>query len=99
MKSIMHNGNNCFICGDRPHPSSLNRLEEHHVFGGSNRKWSEKYGLKVHLCGDKCHRNGPRAAHQSGETMQLLHEAGQRAFEEHHGTREEFMRIFGRNYL
>lgn len=99
MESIMHDGDTCFLCGKKPSRYSLNRLEEHHVFGGPNRKWSEKYGLKAYLCGDTCHRNGPRAAHQCRETMQKLHEAGQQAFEEHHGTREEFIRIFGRNYL
>lgn len=98
MKSIMHTRPGCYICGEN-HQYGFNRLEEHHVFGGPNRDWSEIFGLKVYLCGDKCHRNGKKSAHRCGETMQMLHEAGQRAFEEHHGTREEFMRTFGRNYL
>lgn len=42
----------CWLCG------RWGWLEEHHIFGGANRKKSEKYGLKVGLCGDTCHRNG-----------------------------------------
>lgn len=99
MKSIMQTEKRCWLCKKR-HEYGPNRLEEHHCFGGNpNRKLSEKYGLKVYLCGDTCHRNGPESAHRCGETMQQLHEAGQRAFEEHYGSREEFMRTFGRNYL
>lgn len=97
MQSIMQTEKKCYLC--RCNRGWPNQLEEHHCFGGSNRKASERYGLKVWLCGDECHRNGPDSAHQSGATMQRLHEDGQRAFEEHHGTREEFMRIFGKNYL
>ena len=38
----------CFICG------SGQSLERHHIFTGSRRKKSEKYGLVVYLC-DTCH--------------------------------------------
>jgi hypothetical protein len=31
--------------------------------------------------------------------MEELHKAGQRAWEEHYGTREEFMKRYGKNYL
>lgn len=98
MNSIMQTRKKCYLCGET-HGYGFNRLEEHHVFGGANRKNSEKYGLKVYLCGDRCHRNGPDAPHRNAETMQKLHEDGQRAFEEVHGSREDFMRIFGKNYL
>lgn len=99
MKSIIQRNKVCYLCG-KAYEYGPDRLEEHHIFEGNpGRKNSEKYGLKVYLCGSKCHRTGRESAHQCGETMQRLHEDGQRAFEEHHGTREEFMRIFGRNYL
>ena len=99
MKSVIQTEKVCYLCG-KCQEYGPNRLEEHHIFEGNpDRKNSEKYGLKVYLCGDKCHRNGRESAHQCGETMQQLHEDGQRAFEEHHGSRAEFMRIFGRNYL
>ena len=84
----------CFLCGE------WGTLEEHHLFGGANRKKSEKYGLKVGLCGDKCHRNGKKAAHRCSETAQKLHEYGQRKYMIEHGVSiEGFIKEFGRNYL
>lgn len=52
----------CFLCG------KTGWLEEHHVYPGPFRDKSEKYGLKVGLCGESCHRNGRYAAHQCRET-------------------------------
>lgn len=81
----------CYLCG------RLVYLERHHLFFGANRKPSENYGLWVWLCPD-CHRTGKQAVHKDYETNLRLKQAGQQAFERTH-TREEFMRIFGRNYL
>lgn len=97
MKSIMQVHKQCFLCG------RTQGLDAHHIFGGNpNRKLSEKYGLKVWLCNDftptRCHKR----VHEGEQTRQLqdyLHREGQKAFEEIHGNREDFMRIFGRNYL
>jgi len=84
----------CFLCGE------WGLLETHHIFGAANRKKSEKYGLKVGLCGDRCHRNGPKAAHRCAETAQRLHEYGQKKFMKEHGASiEDFRAIFGKNYL
>ena len=80
----------CYICGSP-------RVEIHHIFGGANRKNSERYGLIVPLC--HLHHNEPPAGvHFNAALMQRLHEVGQRYFETV-SSREEFMRIFGRNYL
>lgn len=96
-KSIIQNDTSvCYKCGRLR--GNMNCLEKHHVFGGSNRKYSEEFGLWVMLCGHQCHRYGKGAVHQDAEYMQELHEVGQRAFERDH-TREEFMKIFGKNYL
>lgn len=97
MKSIMQTKRRCYICG-RTHS-----LDEHHIFGGNpNRKLSEKYGLKVWLCNDftstRCHKEVHEGEHTK-QLMDSLHREGQKAFEETHGNREDFMRIFGRNYL
>ena len=92
MKSILQHEKVCFLCGARV------GLEEHHIFGGPNRKLSEKYGLKVYLCGIKCHREGPNSAHMNREVSDSLKRLAQIAFEARH-THEEFMRIFGKNYL
>jgi len=87
----------CWLCGRN---GTQDRLEKHHIFGGANRDKSERYGLTVYLCGERCHRNGKKAAHKSAETMQLLHEYGQRkAMKEQDWTVEQFIREIGRNYL
>lgn len=87
----------CWLCGATGWPDPLAR---HHIFGGPNRKKSEKYGLVVDLCNYKCHIYGAQAAHRNAETAQRLHEYGQRkAMEENGWTTEDFIREFGRNYL
>lgn len=91
MKSIMQNEKECYFCG------SNNWLEEHHIFGASNRKKSEKYGLTVYLC-HNCHNEPPFGVHHCAERMLKLHQDGQRKFEETH-SREEFLKLIGRNYL
>lgn len=95
MKSIMEDLKNrtCWACG-------AYAPEEHHVFYGvANRKMSEKYGLKVHLC-SRHHRDHREGVHgQNKELDHRLKVVGQRVFETHHGTRERFVQIFGRNYL
>lgn len=92
MKSIIQKDKEkCFICG------SENWIEEHHCFGGANRKLSEKYGLKVYLC-HYCHNEKPNGVHFNYEKMAKLRRIAQSKFEETH-TREEFMKIFGKNYM
>lgn len=92
MKSVLNtNKGRCYLCGQ------IGCTEEHHIFGGANRKLSEKHGLKVDLCMD-CHRTGKEAVHNSIETNRKLQKIGQKAFEKT-GSKEEFMKTFGRNYI
>lgn len=86
----------CYLCGRN---GNGDPLEEHHVFGGPNRRLSENDGLKVYLCGETCHRNGKYAAHRNSDTSFLLKMKAQEAWEHKFGTREEFMKRYGRNYL
>ena len=87
----------CWLCGRN---GAGDALERHHCFGGALRKKSEKYNLTVYLCGERCHRNGKDAVHRNANTMQVLHEYGQRkAMEENGWTAEEFMQQFYKNYL
>ena len=87
----------CWLCGRN---GCADPLDKHHIFGGSNRKKSEKLGLYIYLCHHDCHENGPKAAHRCAETAQKLHEYGQRlAMEENNWTVEDFRREFGRSYL
>ena len=99
LKSIMQDKDGtCFLCkwfDDNYYKPAV--VQEHHIFGGPNRKYSEATGLKVYLCLSH-HLYGKEAAHSNKEIMRLLHQEGQRAFERNN-TREEFVRIFGKNYL
>lgn len=97
--SILQDKNHtCYLCillnGDH---HKHRTLHEHHIFGGPNRIHSEEEGLKVYLCPEH-HLTGLAAVHRCQETQNILHQIGQQEFEKNH-TREEFMNIFGRNYL
>lgn len=91
MKSILQNEKVCYLCG------SFVGLEKHHILGGANRKWSEKYGLWVWLCGEKCHRGTDGAQYDPEKNLRLKREA-QAAFEAEYG-REKWMKVFMKNYL
>lgn len=91
MHSIFSEEKKCFICG------SVRWLERHHVFGGANRKLSEKYGLTVYLC-HHCHNEPPNGVHFNKERMDWLRAEGQRRFEEEF-PELDFRKIFGKNYL
>lgn len=74
-------------------------IERHHIFGGSNKKASEKYGFTVPLRYD-LHPNGTRADQRyAAEIDDHLKRMAQEYFEEHFGSREDFMQVFGRSYL
>ena len=89
--SIIQVEEECFFTG------RTTNLERHHVFfGTANRKNSDKYGLWVWLSVDM-HR-GKHGVHHNKEFDLILKEHGQKAFEELCG-HDEFMRVFGRNYL
>ena len=75
-------------------------LEMHHVFGGTaNRKLSEKYGLKVWLCHSH-HNEPPCGVHFNPHTRRIIQqEAQRRAMREQTWSTEDFVRVFGKNYL
>lgn len=92
MKSIIQENKECYFCKD------TSMLECHHVFSGtSNRKNSEKYGLKVWLC-NRHHNGAKQSVHHNKDMWLWLKQKAQQIFEESH-SREEFIRIFGRNYI
>ena len=97
-RSIMQdNWDECYLC-HRNRIADPCGLVEHHVFGGSNRKKSEKYGLKIHICGLNCHREGENSVHKNKRINNMIKAAAQKAFVEKVGTREEFYQIFGKYY-
>lgn len=75
-------------------------VERHHVFGGANRKRSEKYGFIVPLRPD-LHPNGVYFI-RTDENLKIdkyLKSKCQKWYEENIGTRDNFIREFGKSIL
>lgn len=93
MESIIQKEKQCYVC------CTTYNLHSHHIFGGtSNRKQSEKYGLKVWLCA-RHHNMSNEGVHYNKHLDNHLKQIVQRYYEQHIGTREDFRREFGRSYL
>lgn len=92
MRSIIqYDGTMCFLC------RIAVATDTHHIYGGPNRSRSEEDGEVVRLC-RPCH-NAVHAGKHSGELQKKLHQLGQVKWEMVYGTREEFLKRYGRNYL
>jgi hypothetical protein len=87
-KSVFTNDlEHCYLCGKK-------KEELHEIFAGRNRLNSMKYDLVLPLC-HKCH-----SLNQNNPFFNdYWHKQGQEYFECNIGTREEFIKIFKRNYL
>ncbi len=99
-KSIMQNkaDGTCYLCMLLNQDYARRTTQEHHViFGTAGRRLSERYGLKVYLCLQH-HEIGPMAVHNNHKLAALLQSRAQEQFEKTH-THDEWMRIFGRNYI
>ena len=77
----------CYICGKK-------KEELHEIFAGRNRINSMKYNLVLPLCYE-CHSQNQNNAIFN----HFWHKQGQEYFEKNIGTREEFIKIFKKNYL
>lgn len=83
---ITNNLEKCYIC-------KAKKEDWHEVIEGKNRQVSMKYGLVIPIC-RKCHTKVT-----NDKTLQeKLHKVGQEMFEKHYKT-ENFMKVFGKNYL
>jgi len=79
----------CKICGRHY------GTEWHHVFGGSQRRASDREGLVIELC-QECHQR----MHADADFWLKYKKSFQRSWETKKGnTREKWMRLFHRNYL
>lgn len=87
-KSIMQDNRECFITG------STVDLDRHHVFHGPRRNAAEKYGCWVWLR----HDLHMEVHDRNKELDRMLQRACQTRFEEIY-SHEEFMTVFGKNYL
>lgn len=78
----------CMIC------ETTRLLTWNEIFRGRNRTNSMKYGFCLRMC-LKCH-----GKYQENISFNdYWHKKAQQYFEEHYGSREDFIRIFRRSYL
>lgn len=88
--SIMTNNlNRCYITGDQI------GVHIHHIFGGSNKKNSEKYGFIVPLRAD-WHNMADYGIHFNRELELKYKRFCQDYWLSHYGTKEDFILIFGK---
>lgn len=90
-KSIIQKNKECFVT------KSTTNLHKHHIFGGANRKLSEKYGLWIYLRAD-WHDMSDYGVHFNKELDTRLKIIAQRRFIEEY-PHQDFVRIFGKNYI
>mgnify|MGYP004562899143 FL=1 len=83
-----NNTKKCYLCG-----SSYN-LTWHEIYAGRNRQNSMKYGLCLRLCLN-CHEE----RQEDINFNEFWHKKGQSLWESEIGSREEFIKVFRRNYL
>ena len=88
---IFENMGQCLVCCS-PY------IQVHHIFyGTANRKLSDKYGYVAPLCQE--HHTGDHGVHFNKPLDIHLKRMAQLHFEVMHGSREDFIRVFGKNYL
>lgn len=93
MKSVFQKNKTCFFC------NSIRGLHSHHIYEGTaNRRKSEQYGLKIWLCGPH-HNLSNAGVHFNKEKDIQLKQMAQRYFEENIGSRDYFIREFGKSWL
>ena len=73
------------------------QLEIHHVYGSSNRNNSSKYNCVEWLCSN-CHR-GKNGVHGENEALNMQLKQKHQLRLEKEMSREEFISLFGKNYL
>ena len=92
MDSILQTEKKCYITG------ATTNLHRHHIyFGNPNRKISEKNGFWVLLRAD-WHNGASYGVHFDRSLDLELKRSCQSAYERTH-TRQEFIRLIGKNYL
>ncbi len=94
-KSIITDYENiCFLCG-RPAEG-----EHHLLFGTGKRRLAEEDGLKIPIC-NQCHTLGVVTGriHDNPMAEKLSKMLGQALYETRIGSRQEFMKRYGKSYL
>lgn len=93
MKSIMQYRKECLVCG-----TTVN-LHKHHIFYGTgNRAVSEKQGCWCYLCAWH-HNMSDQGVHFNKELDLKIKRKCQEKWEATYGSRDEFIRQYGKSYL
>lgn len=90
-QSIMQDRRECYVTG------SVVDLHRHHVYAGSRRQASEKWGCWVWLRSDY-HNMRKHGVHFDSVLDRRIKRETQQRFEELYG-HEKFMEVFGKSYL
>lgn len=92
-KSILQDEKFCYITG------TTYNLHKHHIYAGGRRKISEENGFWVYLTG-RLHNQSNEGVHgKNGHKLDTkLKQICQRKYEETH-SREDFIKLIGKNYL
>lgn len=90
MKSLFSQEKKCYVCGRTP-------VHKHHIYMGANRKISEAQGCWVYLC-PQHHNMSNQGVHFNKELDDRLKRECQLLWERN-GSRAEWMRLFGKNYI
>lgn len=89
-KSVLTTSTCCVECGN---PETVT----HHIFPGSCRSVSDKYGYVIPLCVE--HHTGRAGIHFNSLLMLKWKIEAQKHFEANLGTREDFIKVFNKSYL
>ena len=90
-KSLLQDEKKCYITG------GTENLHQHHIFAGSRRRASDKWGCWVWLRWD-WHNGASYGVHNNPALERQLKQLCQMEFEKLYG-HEKFMEVFGKNYL
>lgn len=92
-KSLISDEKTCYVCGT---PFNLHK---HHIFGGANRKRSERDGCWCYLCASH-HNMSDKGVHFNKELDTRLKQTCERLWlVENEKTIYDFIKEYGRNYL
>ena len=92
MKSVFCDEPVCYIC------QRSTNVQHHIIEGNGRRPISERLGLKVYLCPPH-HNMSDAGVHFNKELDLQLKRMAQEYYEEHYGTREDFIKDFIQSYL
>lgn len=97
--SIIHNGKYCYLCWKRYGRFTEKNLHKHHcIHGTANRQLAEEDGLFVNVC-VYCHEIDKDAIHNDHDTDLFIMQQAQKAYEKKIGSREDFIKRYGKSFL